>query len=201
MPLNRKNMSADMRRAVTVKAVIELAAIQNPSDITTAAIARHMNVTQGALFRHFANKEAIWQAVIEWVTDHLLKQIDNSANAADTPISALRAIFMTHIDFVTSHPGVPRMMFGEMQHSEDTAPKKSVCKLIKKYGQRVISLIEQGKHLGEIDPTVDPMAAQTMFMGCIQGLVIQSLLVGEMENMTERAPKVFDIYIRGIENK
>ncbi|HQV42048.1 MAG TPA: TetR family transcriptional regulator, partial [Moraxellaceae bacterium] len=35
---------------------MELAGLQNPSEITTAAIAKHMNLTQGALFRHFPNK-------------------------------------------------------------------------------------------------------------------------------------------------
>lgn len=48
-----KNLPADERRAVTVEAVIELAAEQNPSEITTAAIAKHMHLTQGALFRPF----------------------------------------------------------------------------------------------------------------------------------------------------
>ena len=67
-----KHLPADERRAVTVEAVVQLAGSQNPSEITTAAIAKHMNVTQGALFRHFPSKEAIWQAVMEWVAQRLL---------------------------------------------------------------------------------------------------------------------------------
>ena len=59
-----KNLPADERRAVTVEAVIELAAEQNPNDITTAAIAQRMGLTQGALFRHFPNKDAILQAMM-----------------------------------------------------------------------------------------------------------------------------------------
>ncbi len=41
-----KYLPADERRAVTVEAVIELAAQQNPSEISTAAIAKHMGVTR-----------------------------------------------------------------------------------------------------------------------------------------------------------
>ena len=74
-----KNLPADERRVVTVEAVIELAGSQNPGDITTAAIAKHMNLTQGALFRHFPNKEAIWQAAMEWVAERLLTRLDHSA--------------------------------------------------------------------------------------------------------------------------
>jgi AcrR family transcriptional regulator len=48
-----KHLPADERRAATVEAVINLAAEQNPSDITTTAIAQRMGLT-GALFRHFS---------------------------------------------------------------------------------------------------------------------------------------------------
>ncbi len=123
MKTTKKNLSADQRRTVTVKAVIDLAAESNPSKITTAAIAKHMNVTQGALFRHFPSKEAIWQAVMAWVADHLLARVDKAAASAPTPLAALEAMFIAHIEFVSSHPGVPRMLFGELQHTHDSAPK------------------------------------------------------------------------------
>ena len=57
---NQENrLPAEERRAVIIEAVIELAAEQNPKGITTAAIAKRMGLTQGALFRHFPNKDAI----------------------------------------------------------------------------------------------------------------------------------------------
>ncbi len=53
-PLNiTTKLPADERRAVTIEAVIALAGSQNPSDITTAAIAKHMNLTQGRCFGTF----------------------------------------------------------------------------------------------------------------------------------------------------
>ncbi|KRT54786.1 TetR/AcrR family transcriptional regulator [endosymbiont of Ridgeia piscesae] len=201
MPSNSKHLPANKRRAVTVEAVVDLAAEQNPSDITTAAIARYMNVTQGALFRHFPNKEAIWQAVMEWVAERLLARVDAAAKAATTPVTALEAVFMTHIDFVSAHPGVPRMLFGELQRAEDTAAKRMARTLIRKYSERVAVLIEKGKVEGEIDPAVDTVAAGTLFIGTIQGLVMQSLLAGDTGNMQDKVPGVFAIYRRGIERK
>lgn len=201
MQSSSKHLPAEERRAVTVEAVVELAAEQNPSDITTSAIARHMNLTQGALFRHFPNKEAIWKAVMEWVAERLLARIDKAARAAATPLAALEAVFMAHIDFVTSHPGVPRMLFGELQRAEDTAPKRMARTLIQKYGERLVVLIEQGKAEGEIDPEVDTLAAGTLFIGTVQGLVMQSLLAGEPGNMRGKVPGVFALYRRGIERR
>jgi len=197
----RKNLSADQRRAVTISAVVELAAEQNPCDITTAAIAGQMNLTQGALFRHFPNKEAIWGAVMEWVAERLLARIDKAAAVAGGALSALEAVFMAHIEFVIAHPGVPRMLFGELQRREDTPAKAMARTLIRKYGERVATLIEKGKRSGEVDPVVDTMAAGTLLIGSVQGLVMQSLLAGEISSMGDKAMGVFKIYRQGIESR
>jgi len=175
-----------------------LAGSQNPSEITTAAIAKHMNLTQGALFRHFPTKDAIWQAVMEWVSERLLTRIDFAAKGIESPLAAMQAMFMSHIEFVAEHPGVPRMMFGELQRAEQTAPKRIVQTLIQRYGERLHRLIEEGKACGELSAELDTEAAATLFIGTIQGLVMQSLLAGNVERIRHDAPRVFAIYRRGI---
>lgn len=198
MDTHPKHLPADERRAVTVESVVALAGSQNPSEITTAAIAKHMNLTQGALFRHFPNKEAIWQAVMEWVAERLLARIDRSAQGIESPLAAMEAMFMSHIEFVAEHPGVPRMMFGELQRAESTPAKRMVQTLIQRYGERLHRLIEKGKASGELSPSLDNEAAATLFIGTIQGLVMQSLLAGDVGRMHRDAPRVFAIYRRGI---
>jgi len=193
-----KHLPADERRAVTVEAVVDLAAEQNPNDITTTAIAKRMGLTQGALFRHFPTKDSILQAVMAWVAERLLSRVDKAAQDVASPIAALEAIFMAHIDFVAAHPGVPRMMFGELQRAGKTAPKRMVQTLIRRYGERLHRLIEDGKAQGELNPALDTEAAATLFIGTIQGLVMQSLLTGDVANIGRDAPRVFAIYRRGI---
>lgn len=193
-----KNLPADERRAVTVEAVVELAGLQNPSEITTAAIAKHMHLTQGALFRHFPNKEAIWQAVMEWVADRLLARIDRAAQGIESPLAAMEAMFISHIGFVAEHPGAPRMMFGELQRAESTPAKRMAQTLIQRYGERLHRLIEAGKATGELPSSLDTEAAATLFIGTIQGLVMQSLIAGDASRMHRDAQRVFAIYQRGI---
>ena len=193
-----KNLPADQRRAVTVEAVIELTAEQNPGDITTAAIAQRMNLTQGALFRHFPSKDAIWQAVMEWVAERLLQRVDRAIQGVDSPLQALEAVFMAHIEFVVAHPGVPRLLFGELQRAEDTPAKRMARTLIGSYGERLCGLIDAGKARGEVAPEVNTAAAVIAFIGSIQGLVMQSLLSGRAAQMRADAPVVFAIYRRGI---
>jgi AcrR family transcriptional regulator len=195
-----KHLPADERRAATVEAVVALAAKQNPSDITTSAIAKHMHLTQGALFRHFPSKEAIWQAVMEWVTTRLLARITRAAEAAPSPLAKLEAMFMAHVDFVAEHPGVPRMLFGELQRAEDSPAKQVARTLIGRYTQHLTQYIEAGKAGGELSADLDTNAAATLFVGTLQGLVMQSLLAGDPHHLRKAAPGAFAIYRRGIGN-
>ena len=198
MPPHPKHLSAPERRAVTVEAVIELAGSQNPGEITTAAIAKHMNLTQGALFRHFPTKDALWQAVMEWVAERLLTRIDRAAEGIESPLAAMQAMFMSHIEFVVEHPGVPRMMFGELQRAESTPAKRMAQTLMQRYAERIRARIEHGKASGEISPEVDIQSAITLFIGTIQGLVMQSMLSGNIQRIRADAPGVFAIYQRGV---
>ncbi len=198
METRRQNLSAEARRSVTIEAVIDLAGVQNPSEITTMAIAKHMNLTQGALFRHFPSKEMLWHSVMEWVADLLLGKIDRAAKGVVSPTEALRAIFMAHVEFVIERPGVPRMMFAELQRSDLSPAKRMAQTLIQRYAERISARIEQGKECGEIDPKLDTQAAATLFVGTMQGLVMQSMLSGDIQRMKAEAPRVFAIYLRGI---
>lgn len=192
-------LSAEERREVTVEAVIDLAAEQNPADITTGAIAKRMGVTQGALFRHFPSKDAILQAVMEWVSERLLARIDKATAAAASPLGALEAAFTAHIEFISEHPGVPRMLFGELQRAERTIAKRMAQTLIQRYGERLGRLIAEGKQRGELLATLDDKAAAALFIGTIQGLVMQSLIAGDVKRLRASAPGAFALYRRAVE--
>ncbi|HRP98734.1 MAG TPA: TetR/AcrR family transcriptional regulator [Rhodocyclaceae bacterium] len=193
-----RHLPADERRALTVDTVIDLAAEQNPSEITTAAIAARMRLTQGALFRHFPTKDAIWQAVMEWVGDRLLASTRAAADAAATPLAALEAMFAAHVDFIARHPGVPRMMFGELQRASDTPAKRLARTLIARHAEHLQAVIEAGRACGEIRADTDAAAAATLLIGTVQGLVMQSLLADDIATIREQAPGAFAIYRRGI---
>lgn len=194
-----QRLSAEERRAGTIEAVVELAAEQNPSDITTGAIAARMGLTQGALFRHFPNKDAIVQAVVSWAAEQLMARVDRAADRASSPLAALEAVFLAHVGFVAEHPGVPRILFGELQRAEMTAAKRLAQRLLQRYGERLGRIIEDGKRRGDISRDIATEAASTLFIGTLQGLVMQSLLVGDVALVLARAPQVFALYVRAIE--
>ena len=199
MTTDTRHLPADQRRELTVMTVIALAAEQNPSEITTAAIAKRMQVTQGALFRHFPSKAAILQAVMDWVAERLLTRVEQAAASADNPLEALEAAFMTH--FIVEHPGVPRMLFGELQRAEETPAKRVARSLLQHYGDRLRALMEQGRQNGELAAGLDIDNAVLLFIGTIQGLVMQALLAGDVARMRTQAPAVFAIYRRAVRSE
>lgn len=192
-------LPADERRLATIEAVIGLAATSNPADITTTAIATKMGLTQGALFRHFPTKDAILEGVAEWVVERLMARVEAAATATPSPLGSLEKVFMAHIDFVVAHPGVPRIIFGQLQHAEHTVAKRALQAMLLRYGRRVSELLTAAQLSDEVDRRLDVEAAATLFIGTIQGLVMQSLMHGDVPRIRIDAPRVFRIYRRGIE--
>src|SRR3546814_15102986 len=105
---------------------------------------------------------------MSWVTERLLARVDKAAEEAASPAAALEAVFMTHIDFVSDHPGVPRMLFGELHRPGETLPKRMAQTLILQYGERLRDLLQPGKAQGEPHADRDPDPAAPHFIGPIQ---------------------------------
>ena len=186
------------RRASLIAAALALAAKQSPASVTTAQLAAAIGVTQGAVFRHFESKEAIWLAVLETSSARLLKQLQAAANAHDDALHALRAVFDAHVAFIISHPGMPRLMLQELQHPQETALKRHVSQLMTTYRQLLKDLLGKAMARGQLRPDTDLQAASVLFVGSIQGLVIQSLLAGHLDAMGQQAPAVFALFLSSI---
>ena len=191
-------LSSETRQTQIVETVIALAAQHSPGQITTQEIANVIGVTQGALFRHFPNKESIWLAAIEWVENELLTTLEAVAKQAANPIDGLQQVFFSHVDFVIARPGVPRLIFNELQQPADSAIKAAVRKLLQRYRQLVSGLIIAAAEGDEINRNVNISAAATLFLGSIQGLVMQSMLADNVQVMHQTAEQIFPLFLRSL---
>lgn len=135
---------------------------------------------------------------MEWVAERLTARVDQATRDAASPLAALEAAFLAHVEFVVVYPGVPRMLFGELQRAEDTAAKRRVRRLLAQYGERLAGLIEAGKAAGELTAEIGTDAAVAHFIGTVQGLVMQSLLAGDPERVRYAAPTAFAIFRRAM---
>lgn len=194
----RQHLPADERRERTVEAVIELCGSEEPATLTTGRIARRMGVTQGALFRHFPNKEAIWEAAVAWIAERVMARVASASEGVEAPLAALEAMFLAHVAFIGEHPGVPRLLMGQLQYPRPTAASRLVRGLMERYRSRLLELLEQARRRDQLRPGLDLDAAAAQFIGCVQGLVLQSLIVDDVPGIVDRAPAAFDLYRHGI---
>ena len=190
--------STELRQAEIIATMLHLAAERNPADITTTDIAKAMRVTQGALFRHFATKEAIRLAVVEWIEAQLLGALLAARQAAPDALAALRAMFLAHVRFAQGYPGVPRLIFAELQQAEASPVRLMVHKIMQRYRQVLAETLSLAMAAKRIRADVDCQAAASLFLGGIQGLVIQSMLSGSDAALERQAEAVLDLYLAGL---
>lgn len=200
MPSHTKQKTED-RQLALVAAALQLAAQKSPAQITTGALAAAVGITQGAVFKHFESKEAIWLAVMQWVHAELMTQLQAAAQAPldqGQTLAAMRAVFMAHVQFVQAQPGVPRLVFQELQHPQPSPLKASVQQLMVNYRQLVHGLLLQAQARKQLAKNIDLNAATVLFVGAIQGLVMQALMAGHLSDIAEQATAVYDIYEQGL---
>lgn len=148
-------------------------------------------LTYTALLRSFYRNESFLDTVMEWVAKRLLKRIDKAIAKSSTPLMGLEAVFMANIEFVTSYPELPRLLLSELQKQQHTVAKKMAKKLLSHYSTRLHALFCDAKVQGELPSDLDVDTAVTTFVGSIQGLVVQSLLLDDPDFIRREALNVF----------
>jgi len=190
----------EVRQAALVEAALLLAAQRSPADITTADLARAVGISQGAVFKHFASKETIWLAVLDWVAETLMVRLQSAAKGAEqAALPALRAVFLAHVDFVMNYPGVPRLIFQELQRPGDTALKSRVRGLMQRYRQLLLTVLQQAQTQQALRLDIDLQASAVLFIGSVQGLVMQAMMADDVQSMATQAPGVFTILQHGLQ--
>ena len=197
MSLNARQ-STESRQAEIIATVVALAAERNPADVTTTDIAKAMNVTQGALFRHFPTKEAMRLAVMEWIETQLMAKLGDAQASAPDVLSGLEAMFLAHVKFIREFPGVPRLVFAELQQPDSSPVRQGVQQIMRRYRQMLAETLSKAKVARLIRNDEDVQAAAALFLGAIQGLVMQSMLGGVSADAEEPVLGVLHLYLAGL---
>lgn len=199
----RKRLGADERREEIIRVTLELAAKQGIDDVTTQDMAQAMGVTQGAVFRHFLSKDAIWLAVMQWVRDRLMGVLGRAAEQGRDPLDALQRMFFAQIDFIASHPAIPRVLMSEHLHGRSTALRRLVTEIMLGYEAKIAGLLADAQAQGLARADLDVHAAATLYIGMIQGLVLQTSILRGQSTLTARtltaeAARTFPVFMQAV---
>jgi AcrR family transcriptional regulator len=193
----RTRLSAPERRRDIVTAAVELARESSPEGITTQAIAGRVGVTHGALFRHFPDKQAMWAGVFDWIEEEMGVFVARAFAAGGLPLEILERVFLAHVRFVARHPGVPRIVFHELQGPAGSALRNRASRMVGAYRERIGSLLADAKRLRQLPASLDAEAAALLFVGAVQGLAVQSPMLRGEAGMNSAARRLFPLLLDG----
>jgi AcrR family transcriptional regulator len=199
--LVKKRMSSEYRQSEIIRVAIELAEEKDVGSVTTQDMADAMNLTQGAIFRHFASKDDIWLAVMHWIRERLMGVLGKAAAEATDPLDAIQRMFIAHVGFVSKHPAIPRILFSELQHKKDGKMRYLIQELVSGYENRIAGLLEAAKEQSLVDAGLDSKSAAVLYIGMIQGLVMQVSIFGGKRSLLLEAQKVFPVFLHGVKKR
>ena len=197
----RRRLSSEDRQSEIIRVAVELAADKGVDSVTTQDMADAMQLTQGAIFRHFATKDDIWVAVMQWIRDRLMKVLDKAAADATDPLNAIERMFFAHITFISKHPAIPRLMFSELLHKKNSKLRQLIQGIISGYEAKIAGLLEAAKTQSQVSDELDSQSAAVLYIGMIQGLVMQSSIFGGKRSLQQQAENIFPILLHGIKTR
>lgn len=196
MSVTKQRLSSEDRQEEIIKAAIDLAGDRGPDEVTTQDMARAIGVTQGAIFRHFPNKDMIWMGVVHWVRGRLMTVVDAAASQGKDPIDSLQRIFYAHLGFVEKHPALPRLLLsGHLLRKPKV--RLLIQETLRAYEEKLRDLLAQAKAEHLITADLQEAHAASTLLSLIQGLVARIYLL-DQKRLAEEGGRAFSIYLKGI---
>ncbi|GAB3540946.1 nucleoid occlusion factor SlmA [Noviherbaspirillum agri] len=87
--------------------------------ITTAALAAKLEVSEAALYRHFASKAQMFEGLIEFIETSVFGLINQISEQQENGLSQVQAITTMLLSFAERNPGMTRVLIGDALVNED----------------------------------------------------------------------------------
>ena len=87
--------------------------------ITTAALAAKLDVSEAALYRHFASKAQMFEGLIEFIESTVFGLINQISEQQENGLSQAQAIAGMLLNFAERNPGMTRVLIGDALVNQD----------------------------------------------------------------------------------
>jgi AcrR family transcriptional regulator len=175
------------RRREIADAALRVVAERGLGGFTALAIAREVELTDGALFRHFSSKEAIVDAALDRVEELLFAGFP--PRDAD-PIARLGAFFHGRVAAIRANPGISRLLVSEeLSKAASPAGMRHAAELRQRSIEFVRGCIAEARRRELLAPGLGAEEAAIVVLGAILALGHSTL---PAEPPVEVAPRVWD---------
>ncbi|HZX28208.1 MAG TPA: nucleoid occlusion factor SlmA [Telluria sp.] len=87
--------------------------------ITTAALAKRLDVSEAALYRHFASKAQMYEGLLEFIETSVFGLFNQIAEREDSGLAQAHAMLQMLLSFAANNPGMTRVLIGDALVGED----------------------------------------------------------------------------------
>ena len=180
----RKRPKPGERRVQILQALATMLEQPGAERVTTAALAARLEVSEAALYRHFASKAQMFEGLIEFI-EHtvfaLLNQIVPPGDAvpaasADTGVRQAGRVVGVLLQFAEKNPGMARVMVGDALVFEN----ERLQQRMNQFFDRVESTLRQclrsaAQSAGSDTPTMDAQ---------VRAAVLTAFVMGRLQRFT-----------------
>ena len=162
-----KRMSGEERREQIILIAVELFAAKGFAGVTTREIAAAAGINEATIYKHFASKEDLFDAVIVYYADIVGAKIDETfTSEGDDYRKKMLTTARYFIEFISKDQNIMRIMLYSGLQGHPFAEK-----YFRAIGQRVFSIIQdaisQAQASGAIRDDIDPRYCSLLFFGVV----------------------------------
>ena len=137
--------------------------------VTTAALAARLQVSEAALYRHFASKAQMFEGLIEFIESTVFGLINQITSNDDEGLRQLRAMVAMLLGFAEKNPGMTRVLIGDALVTEDDRLQERINQLIDRIEASIKQSFRQAIAQGRLPPDTDPVARAGIVLAFILG--------------------------------
>ena len=156
VPSARKRPRPGERRVQILQTLASMLEAPGAERITTAALAARLDVSEAALYRHFASKAQMFEGLIEFIESSVFTLVNQITDREPSPSLQAQKIATVLLQFGEKNPGMTRVMVGDALVFEH----ERLSQRMNQFFERVESQLRQclraaAEAGGSATPTVD----------------------------------------------
>jgi TetR/AcrR family transcriptional regulator len=165
--------------------------------ITTAALAAKLEVSEAALYRHFASKAQMFEGLIEFIETSVFTLVNQIVERDADPAQQARRILQVLLQFGEKNPGMTRVMVGDALVFEN----ERLLARMNQFFDRIESQLRQSLRLlaeaqGSAAPTVDAQAQASVLTAFAVGRLQRYARSGFKRPPTEHAERALALLVQ-----
>ena len=169
----RKRPKPGERRVQILHTLASMLEQPGAERVTTAALAAKLDVSEAALYRHFASKAQMFEGLIEFIEQSVFSLINQINDRETNATVQVHKIVTLLLQFGEKNPGMTRVMVGDALVFENERLPARMNQFFERFESQLRqSLRGMAESAGSITPTVDANA---------QASVITAFAVGRLQ--------------------